>query len=422
MVEERRLKTAVVGLGGIFYGWGGDTGFAPHFPKIDEIQLSAVCDIRVERVERAIEHLKRCYETEIIFRKERGERRVEDRLREDISTLKGYTSFEQMLDEEEIELLIILAPVKWHKPYTIMALERGINVMCEKPMARTYLEALEMAEAVSKSGKLFHYNENYIYTLKWYNVRKFITSGIIGEIVAIFYPLAIGEPGLPVSSYWSVDLGGGGSLIDFGVHGITTSWFLLGFDAVPRRVKSAEPDGISIKMPERLIDYRFQRATAEDDAHILVEFERDNGWTTVFVEASWSYGDSYPEPIIMGTKGMTKVDEQGVRIIDRYGKENRIDFWRSEFLTQPFLYPETGGYLSEMKAMAQAILRGEKPLCDERIGLETMAIVEACYLSEKRGRKEVELKEFKSYAEKLREKYGDKASEVLLEELRIYGR
>lgn len=414
-----RIKTAVAGLGGIFYGWGGDTGFAQHFPKIEEIQLSALCDVSEERVARAIEYLRECYGREIDLRKGRGEKKAVDMLRDDLAHIKGYTSFEEMLDKEEIELLIILTPVKWHKPYTLKALERGINVMCEKPMARTYLEALDMAETVEKSGKLFHYNENYIYTLKWYNARKFISSGIIGEIVSIFYPLAIGEPGLPISNYWNVDLSGGGALIDFGIHGITTSWFLIGFDAVPRRVKSSEPDGISIKMPERLIDYRFQRATCEDDAHILVEFERKNGWTTVFVEASWSYGDSYAEPIIVGTKGIMKVDEQGVRITDRYGKENKIDFWRSEFLSQSFLYPETGGFLSEMKAMAQAMLRGEKPLCNEKIGLETMAIVESCYFSEKRGRKVIEIEEFKQYALDLRKRYGEEASEMLLKENRI---
>jgi len=67
--------------------------------------------------------------------------------------------------------------------------------------------------------------------------------------------------------------------------------------------------------------------------------------------------------------------------------------------------------------MCNCVLNKVKPLCDEGIGAETTAIVQAAYLSQKRGKKAVTLEEFKEYALKLREKAGRDASDLLLKEM-----
>jgi len=67
--------------------------------------------------------------------------------------------------------------------------------------------------------------------------------------------------------------------------------------------------------------------------------------------------------------------------------------------------------------MCNCILNGVKPLCDEKIGAETTAIVQSAYLSQRKGKRPVTLDEFKEYAKKIREKEGKRASNVLLKEL-----
>ncbi|MEM2130126.1 MAG: hypothetical protein QXZ70_05970, partial [Candidatus Bathyarchaeia archaeon] len=75
------------------------------------------------------------------------------------------------------------------------------------------------------------------------------------------------------------------------------------------------------------------------------------------------------------------------------------------------------GFTGEIRNMCNCILNNIKPVCDERIGKETTAIVQSAYLSQKKGRKPVTLEEFKKYAHKIKEKEGKNASEVLMKEL-----
>jgi len=411
-----RVKVGVVGLGGIFYGWGGYSGHLPAYPKLEDAEVVSLCDVNPKSVEKAAFWLKKTYEEEAKRMEEEGDKEKAETLREGAKGIRTYLDYNEMFEKEELDLVDIMTPVKFHLPVAKRALEKGINVICEKPIARNWLEAIEIVEAVEKSGKFFQYAENNIYSLSWYNLRKFLLSGIIGEPVAIFLPMAIGEPGGLTSFYWDPKISGGGSLIDMGVHGITSSWFLLGFDAKPVRVKSAEPDGIGIKMPERIVDGIYQKVKSEDEAHVLIEFERENGWTTVFIEASWSYGDSCPTSVIIGTKGSIEIGWEKMILTDPYGNRKEIPYWYPSFLHR-IRFPEPGGYFGELQNIVKCIVGGIKPSCNEKIGAESLAIVDTAYLSEIKGRKPVSLEEFKKYALEIKEREGEKAFEVLVEEL-----
>ncbi|MBS7649523.1 hypothetical protein KEJ17_07785, partial [Candidatus Bathyarchaeota archaeon] len=74
-------------------------------------------------------------------------------------------------------------------------------------------------------------------------------------------------------------------------------------------------------------------------------------------------------------------------------------------------------FAGEIRNMCNCILNNVRPICDEKIGAETTAIVQAAYLSQKRGKKPVTVDEFKKYAMKVRNREGDKAPEILLKEL-----
>jgi len=74
-------------------------------------------------------------------------------------------------------------------------------------------------------------------------------------------------------------------------------------------------------------------------------------------------------------------------------------------------------FAGEIRNMCNCVLNNAKPLCDEKIGCETTAIVQAAYLSQKMGKKPVTLEEFKKYALKISDRDGEKASETLLKEL-----
>lgn len=92
------LKVALVGVGGI------SGAHIPVWEEMENAELIALCDIRPERMEK--------YEGK-----------------------KHYTDFEEMLNNEKIDILDICLPTYLHADYAVKAMERGINVICEKPIS-----------------------------------------------------------------------------------------------------------------------------------------------------------------------------------------------------------------------------------------------------------------------------------------------
>ena len=185
-----------------------------------------------------------------------------------------------------------------------------------------------------------------------------------------------------------------------------------GFDKKPTVVKAAEPYGICIRMKTRILQGMFKPFEVEDDAHVLIRFENSEGkWSTVHVEGSWSNRDSMDTAII-GTNGAIRpVYKEGdtvLEITDVFGGKREINLGKVSW---------TQSFAGEIRNMCNCVLNGVKPLCDEKIGTETTAIVQSAYLSQKKGKKPVTLDEFKKYAQKIKDKEGKNASEALMKDL-----
>ncbi len=402
----KRVKVGVIGAGGIFRG-----AHLPAYPNIREAELVSLCDVSESALREAQRITRKVYLDRARRAEEDGDEDLYERLKEDAESLRIYNDVDEMLSKEDLDLVDICTPTKFHSVLAIKALKHDVNVMAEKPMARTYLECLEVVEAVEDSGKLYQHNENWLYSPVWYNMRKFIESGVIGELQLTFLATAHGGPEW-ASWFWDPEIAGGGSLLDNGVHAITCSWFLSGFDRRPTVVKAAEPYGICIRMKTRILQGRFKRFEVEDDAHVIIRFEGDDGsWSTAHVEGSWSYRDSL-DTCVIGTNGIIKPvqreKETLLEITDAAGGKREFNLGEVTW---------TQSFEGEIRNMCNCILNGVKPLCDEKIGAETTAIVQSAYLSQKKGKRPVTLEEFKKYAEEIREREGRNASDVLLKEL-----
>jgi len=402
----KRVRVGVVGAGGIYQG-----AHMPAYPEIDEAQLVSLCDVSEEVLRVSERRTKAAYLDKAQKAEETGDADLAKQLKEDAQILKTYSNTDEMFSKEELDLIDICTPTKFHSPVAIDALDRGINVMAEKPMARTYLECLEVVETVGNTKKLYQHNENWLYDPFWYNARKFIEAGAIGELQLVFLATAHGGPEW-ASWFWNPDIAGGGALLDNGVHAIAASWFLTGFDKKPTIVKAAEPYGICIRMKTRILQGMFRPFEVEDDAHVLIRFEDNDGrWSTAHVEGSWSHRDSL-DTTIVGTNGMMrpviKDEDTILEITDASGNKKELNLGRVAW---------TQGFGGEIRNMCNCVLNKVKPICDEKIGAETTAIVQAAYLSQKKGKMPVTLSEFREYALKMRDKEGKNAPEVLMKEL-----
>ncbi|MCS7224633.1 MAG: Gfo/Idh/MocA family oxidoreductase [Armatimonadetes bacterium] len=404
-----RVRVGVVGTGSIFRG-----AHLPAYPEIEEAQVVALCDNDPRSLGAAARAMADLYERTAQRLEERGEKERAETLRKDAQKVTLYRDYREMLKKEKPDLVEICTSPDAHAPIAIESLKAGSNVMCEKPMSRTWLECLDICQAVEETGKFYQHNENWLYDPFYYTVRKFLDAGAIGEVVALYLNTA--HPG-PENRlfFWDEKLAGGGSLLDNGIHAVTASWFLAGFDTRPVTVKAAAPIGIAQRMPLRIIDGRFRPFRVEDDGHILILFQEPTTgrWATAHVEGSWSHPDS-PPTAIYGTMGMIRPTYEDGRlhleITDSFGRIRKVEasgptwtFWPSSFY-------------GEIKNMVQCVLSGVKPICDHQVGAESQAIVGAAYLSQARGQKAVSLEEYKEFALAIRKKAGKRANEVLIEE------
>ncbi|HHU8050421.1 TPA: Gfo/Idh/MocA family protein, partial [Escherichia coli] len=130
------------------------------------------------------------------------------------------------------DVVSVCSPNRFHYEHTLMALEAGCHVMCEKPPAMTPEQAREMCDTARKLGKVLAYDFHHRFALDTQQLREQVTNGVLGEIY-VTTARALRRCGVPG---WSVftnkELQGGGPLIDIGIHMLDAAMYVLGFPAV----------------------------------------------------------------------------------------------------------------------------------------------------------------------------------------------
>lgn len=137
--------------------------------------------------------------------------------------------------ELKLDGLVIATPNSLHAPQTLAALEQGLAVFCQKPLALNAGEAKEMVAAARKADRLLGVDYSYRFTDGARELRRLVQAGELGRIFSLelVFHNAYG-PDKP----WCFDprLAGGGALMDLGVHLLDLAFWLLDDPAI-RRVR-----------------------------------------------------------------------------------------------------------------------------------------------------------------------------------------
>lgn len=145
---------------------------------------------------------------------------------------EGYeTSWEKLLQREDIDMVDITAPSNFHKEIGIAAAEAGKHIFCEKPLALTLKDAREMITAVEKNNVKHQIGFNYRFAPAILLAKKMIDEGKIGQIFhfrAKYLQDFIIDPNFPL--VWRLDkkVAGSGSHGDLGAHLIDMARYLVG--------------------------------------------------------------------------------------------------------------------------------------------------------------------------------------------------
>jgi predicted dehydrogenase len=145
---------------------------------------------------------------------------------------KVYGSYEELLEDSNVDAIYNPLPNHLHVPWTAKAAEAGKHVLCEKPIALSAHEARELIAVRDRTGVKM--GEAFMVRThpQWLRVRELVRGGEIGELRSI----------ISAFSYFNTDRAnirniheyGGGALMDVGCYPITLSRFL--FEREPERV------------------------------------------------------------------------------------------------------------------------------------------------------------------------------------------
>ena len=176
-----KKRVAVVGYG------GQGAWHAGHIMKSDVVSLAGIYDIAEKRVKAAEEN-----------------------------GIFAYPSFEAVLEDESVDIVVCATPNDVHKDIVIKALVSGKNVICEKPVALSVADFDLMTGAAKEYGKILSVHQNRRWDVDYLAMKSLIESGEIGETVRIESRIH-GSRGIP-SDWRCHKPQGGGMVLDWGVH------------------------------------------------------------------------------------------------------------------------------------------------------------------------------------------------------------
>lgn len=140
---------------------------------------------------------------------------------------KAYDSYDALFADKNVDIIYIATPHNSHDELSIKALENGKHVLCEKPMALSYKDAVRMIEASKKHNKFFMeaFWTRFIPSVQ--DVLAKVKNGEIGEVKylkADFNFIGNETPGSRLFDKQS----GGGALFDVGVYPLFLSYIMCG--------------------------------------------------------------------------------------------------------------------------------------------------------------------------------------------------
>lgn len=207
--------------------------------------------------------------------------------------LKSINNYETLLDQDELQGIVIATPNAMHKAQILNALSKNKGVFCQKPLATTTQDTLEILQSAKENDCLLMTDLSYRHTHSLRKIKALIDSGDLGEVYAANFTFH-NASGPDKSWYYDPALSGGGCMMDLGVHLIDSLYWLF------PEVKIAQLSSNLFVRGQQLCDPDNQ---VEDFAMANITFA--NGLTTQ-LNCSWNLSigkEAIIEMNFYGTKG-----------------------------------------------------------------------------------------------------------------------
>jgi predicted dehydrogenase len=143
---------------------------------------------------------------------------------------KLIMSYDELM-AADLDGVVIATPSAMHADQSIAALERGLAVFCQKPLARNANETWRVVDAARKADKLIGVDLSYRHIDGVAEIKDLVGSGALGDVFAVdlVFHNAYGPD---KKWFYDPELSGGGCLIDLGIHLVDLAMWVLDFPSV----------------------------------------------------------------------------------------------------------------------------------------------------------------------------------------------
>ncbi|WP_096155573.1 MULTISPECIES: Gfo/Idh/MocA family protein [Bacillus] len=114
-----------------------------------------------------------------------------DEIKEETGIQNVYNNWQDMVAKEELDLVVVASAPLLHHDMVLKAYEKGVHVLCEKPMSFNKQESENMIKARDEAGKLGFINFEYRFLPARQKIKEMIESGKLGKVLHVNFSLNI---------------------------------------------------------------------------------------------------------------------------------------------------------------------------------------------------------------------------------------
>ncbi|MDY3919533.1 MAG: Gfo/Idh/MocA family oxidoreductase, partial [Candidatus Limivivens sp.] len=274
--------------------------------------------------------------------------------------LPVFQTAEELMEQEGLEAVLITTPHYFHEEQAILAMKKGLHVMCEKPEGVYSLQAQRMNEEAKKQGIvfgiMFQFRTNPLYR----RLKELVNGGTYGSIrrvnwmITNWYRPEAYYQSTAWRASWATD--GGGVLLNQAPHNLDLLQWIC---RMPCRVQAFCQEG------------KWHNIPVEDEVTAYLEFP--NGATGVFLTSTGDYPGV--DRLEIDLEKAQIICEKGKLLIQ--GSEDQKTRYSMEITPETWEKP----YQTMLENFAMAIRKGEPLIAEGAEGLNSLMLSNAMYLS-----------------------------------------